>query len=94
MCAGLLLEQLDRATGHLHLGLELSDPFLRSREFTSLGSGQAGLLAAVDAVLTAPVVDGLVVDIEIVRHADHAPALGEQIENLASKLGRIARRPI
>ncbi len=56
-----------------------------------LGRCQARHLAAINPVLSAPVVDRLVTDIEIMRDAGNAASLSEQVENLAPELCRIAR---
>ena len=48
----------------------------------------AYLLTTIDTVLAASVVDRLVANVEIVRDAGDASAIGEQVEDLASKLGR------
>ena len=63
--AGLLLQQVNRASRDLQLGLELSDPLLRSRQLTLLRRCQTRLDAAVEAVLASPVTDRLVADVEI-----------------------------
>src|SRR3546814_9215589 len=81
--AGLLLEQVDGSTRDLQLGLELGDLLLRGCQFALLGRGQTGLLAAIDTVLAAPVVDRLVADVEIVCDAsDRSEAHTSELQSL------------
>ncbi len=56
-----------------------------------LGRCQARHLAAISPVLSAPVVDRLVTDVEVMRDAGNTASLGEQIENLAAEFGWIAQ---
>src|SRR4051812_8328215 len=88
--AGLLLEQFGRASADRQLSLELGDLLLRLRQLGVLRSAQARLETPVDPVLTPPAIDRLVTDLEIVRDAGDALAVREQIEDLASKLCRVA----
>lgn len=88
--AGFLLEQVHRPASDSQLGLEFADPLVRRRKLTLLGTAQAGRLAPINPVLSAPVVDRLDTNVQIVRDASHTAPLREQIEDLASELCRIA----
>jgi hypothetical protein len=86
MWAGGPLQLLDRATADLELGLELGDPLVRLRQLFLSRRCSPRLQATVDAVLTAPVTDRLVRQVEVVCHRGDTSTLLEQIEDLASEL--------
>lgn len=88
--AGRLLEQIHRSPCDRELVLQLADPFPRGRQLAVLLRAQPGGKPAADAILLAPGVDRLIAEVEVVRDTRHAATLGEQVENLASKLGRVA----
>lgn len=71
-------------------GFQFADPSLRRRQLCHLRCGQTFLLAAIDAVLPAPVVDRLIRQLQITCHVDDLATLRQQIKNLAAELGGIA----
>ncbi len=71
------------------LGLEFSNPPLRSRTLGELRSRDAGLEAGVDSRLTAPAVDRLLAHFEFYRDVSNLSAAFNQIYDSSPKLRRV-----
>jgi hypothetical protein len=85
-----LLQQLCGPAGDGQLGFQLGDPPSCRHQLCVVACGQAGVVAGVDEVLPAPVVGGLVADLQIRRDLGDGTAGGEQVQDLTTELWRVA----
>ncbi len=83
------LQQLGRPAVHRNLGLELADSLLRSSQLSSLAAAEPGFDAAVDAVLSPPVVDRLITDPEVRGDVSDTPPSLDQVQHSPTELRRI-----
>lgn len=74
----------------LQLDLEVGDLLAGSAQLGLLVPGQSWCEAVVDPVLASPGVDRLLTDVEITRDLRDRSAVGEQVQDLASGLWRVA----
>jgi hypothetical protein len=63
-----------------------SSPIARSDQLYMIRTGDPLRLAAVDQMLASPVVDRLIIDLELHRKLSDLPASSQQIEHFATKL--------
>ncbi|GAB2826006.1 hypothetical protein GCM10027073_64040 [Streptomyces chlorus] len=69
--------------------LQFGDPSACSYGFDSILAGRSGQLPDVDEVLTAPDMERLFADAEVVSDLPDRPAGIHEIEDLAPELGRV-----
>jgi hypothetical protein len=87
-----LPEQLTGPAVDRQLRLQLRDPPASGSQFGVLGAAGSRQTAGVDQVLPPPDVDDLLTDPEVRRDLRDRPAGLDQIDHLATKLGRVAPR--